>query len=163
MLHTYNFSPSTNIALYIGAITRRTSYHSKVIRTSHLQYVIYNILLFISLWYICLDCTRRYILENGPFPRLMIDVGYLAWPSQDGQWHQWHQCSLGRNEPPSEEPSGYLAYMNPMLGRVQTLYNEPQNRRPRRLQPWGSTDVSAINGRRRTTPTANDVIPTWRR
>ena len=65
-LHTFIYSPSIHMALNIGAIIRRTTHHSKVISISHLQNVISNTLSFISTWYICLDCTRRYSLENGP-------------------------------------------------------------------------------------------------
>ena len=33
--------------------------------------------------------------------------------STDGQWHQWTLSTLGRIEPPSEEPPGYYAYNEP--------------------------------------------------
>ena len=63
------YSPSTHIALSIGAIIRRTTHHSKVIRISHLHNVTYNNPSFISNWYTHTDCTKSYNLENGPIPR----------------------------------------------------------------------------------------------
>ena len=47
-LHIYMYSPSTHIALSIGAIMRRTIHHSKVTSTLHLQNVINNYLSFVS-------------------------------------------------------------------------------------------------------------------
>ena len=42
-------------------------------------------------------------------------------------------------------PQATLPTMNLMLGRVEISYNEPYNRRPKRLQSWGLMDVSAAN------------------
>ena len=52
-------------------------------------------------------------LRMARFPGQHFYVASSTQLSMDGQWHQWIQSTLGRIEPPAEEPLGYHAYNEP--------------------------------------------------
>ena len=97
--YIYAFSLSLNCTQH-GAIKRKTSYHSKVIRVSQMQSVIYNIHSWISMLIISVQiCTRGTALRMAEFPPMMISVCNLHY-NTNGSRQPTLWVPIWQTEPP---------------------------------------------------------------
>ena len=97
--------------------------------------VIYNTLLFISLWYICLDCAEWHSLENGPSYKPTIYAANSRNLSTDGHGTNGYYLHSVGMSPLLEEPPGYYAYNEPALGLSEVYPNKPQKQKTKKAPP----------------------------